>query len=819
MMKNISSFIIVIAALFTCAITVSCGPKEEPDPTPTPTTIEVTEVSLSQTSLSLDVKGTANLTATVNPSNATDKTVTWASSNSKVATVKDGVVTAVSAGNATITVSAGGKTATCEVKVNPDPELVLIKDVLARFYDAMDGPHWKNNSGWLTADDLNSWHGVGYQNGKLLLSFSGNGLKGEVPDCLGDLGDRLVSFSLSSEPDVTGTLPDSFRKLIGLEKLSIVNTGMSSLSDVFSDMALLRQAIIGNNNEMAGPLPESLGKSPALTIMSLSGNRFEGEIPASWAGISDILVLRDNCLTGKISALGLDGEHLNTFVKKNLYQKSGYGFDISDIEIHGWDFWPEKPVSDLEGNGFSFEDVITKNKYTVYLLWATWCPFSKMLMPQLKEYYDIYRQDGLEIIATIQADEGGARWFDVDAQKREVSEKGYDNWYNFFYWSEELGMKSYNNSTPDAEVYDQDGNILFSTFSDFPDPERGRFGRTWGELIPFLESLLGPVEVPQEYESVDYSMDGEVMTLQKASTGKGINLVFMGDAYTDKDMGKNGLYEKVMSEAMEEFFSIEPYKTFQDRFNVYAVKVVSKNGRLGESNETALGTYFGTGSFISGDKDKCFEYAMKVPGITDINNLTVSVMVNTRRYAGTNFMSESAQSSVAFVPTMGNDRSSFGIILRHEACGHGFGFLDDEYFNAEKTPTQSYIDYRKSMYEKYGWFSNIDFTNDPKTVKWSVFLSDDRYKDEVGIFEGATLHTTGAYRPSENSMMRDNMEYFNAPSRWTIYKRIMELSGEEPSFEKFLEYDAINRGKKQANSALRTRSDIKIEHTPPVIMP
>ena len=56
------------------------------------------------------------------------------------------------------------------------------------------------------------------------------------------------------------------------------------------------------------------------------------------------------------------------------------------------------------------------------------------------------------------------------------------------------------------------------------------------------------------------------------------------------------------------------------------------------------------------------------------------------------------------------------------------------------------------------------------------------------------------------------------PSRWAIYKRIMELSGEEASFEKFLEYDAVNRGQKQKNSAPRTRSDIKIEHTPPVVI-
>ena len=46
------------------------------------------------------------------------------------------------------------------------------------------------------------------------------------------------------------------------------------------------------------------------------------------------------------------------------------------------------------------------------------------------------------------------------------------------------------------------------------------------------------------YESKDYSKDGEVMTLQKATNGKGIDLVFMGDGYTDKDMAPGGLQNK-----------------------------------------------------------------------------------------------------------------------------------------------------------------------------------------------------------------------------------------------------------------------------------
>ena len=82
--------------------------------------VPVTGVTLDKTTLSMTVGDTQSLTATVSPSNASDKTVSWISSNSSVATVSSsGVVTAKSAGSATITVSTkdGGKTATCTVTV------------------------------------------------------------------------------------------------------------------------------------------------------------------------------------------------------------------------------------------------------------------------------------------------------------------------------------------------------------------------------------------------------------------------------------------------------------------------------------------------------------------------------------------------------------------------------------------------------------------------------------------------------------------------------------------------------------------------------
>ena len=84
-------------------------------------TVPVTGVTLDKAELTLKEGSTGTLKATVEPQNATNNTVTWSSSNPEFATVDNGVVTAVSAGEATITVTTedGGKTATCKVTVTP----------------------------------------------------------------------------------------------------------------------------------------------------------------------------------------------------------------------------------------------------------------------------------------------------------------------------------------------------------------------------------------------------------------------------------------------------------------------------------------------------------------------------------------------------------------------------------------------------------------------------------------------------------------------------------------------------------------------------
>ena len=687
--------------------------------------------------------------------------------------------------------------------------------IMDAFYEALNGQKWSNP--WIKGKTYPGFYYDDATGESYINLLNETGIKGTIPESIGELT-GLKHFIIWNAPGLSGTLPDSFRKLVNLTEITFIGTSMTSVPDIFADLKKLERVQFNNNEKMTGPLPESIGSSPVLERLAIVSNMFSGGLPASWARLSGKFFVGENCLTGKLPAEILATNNYVWLQEEVLPQREGYGFDISDVDLHGGRFWPEGMVKDLAGGeDFSFEDVIKKNKYTVFLDWSTWDPFSKSLMFELNDLFDLYHNDGLAIIATIMVPQENISQND---QKNEITKRGCDGWHHYYFPS--YSGDFFPLSVPNAEVYDSKGNIVFSSLSHFPDPVRQRFDKiAYYDLIPFL---LGKFEA-KPYTSTDYSKDGEVTTLQKATVGKGINIVFMGDAFTDRDMGKGGIYETIMSQAMEEFFAIEPYKTFRNRFNVYAIKVVSPNGRVGEGYTTALESYIGEGTLIEGNLDKSEQYSLKVPSISDTENLLTCVMVKSSKYAGTCVMSRVKQSAVALTSTERNDKELFGNTLRHEAGGHGFGFLADEYVYYDWSVPANKKEEYTYLYEQFGWYSNVDFTADPKKVHWSAFLSDDRYKNEVGVFEGAALYGKDIWRPSENSMMNENLEYYNAPSRWAIYQRIMKLSGETPSFDKFLEYDAVNRGA-AAKAAVTARPPYKdagtrpVRHTaPPVIVP
>lgn len=328
----------------------------------------------------------------------------------------------------------------------------------------------------------------------------------------------------------------------------------------------------------------------------------------------------------------------------------------------------------------------------------------------------------------------------------------------------------------------------------------------WSQYAPYMVGYkyddIGEWN-QDDYISSDYSQDGKVITLQSATKGKGINVVLMGDAYSDRQIA-DGTYGADMKYIYDNLFTEEPYKSFKEYFNVYSVNAVSATEGY-DHGGAALGGYFGGGTLVGGNDKKCFEYAVKAVGEQNMDEALVVVAMNSDNYAGTCYMyypsstngTYGSGTSVAYFPK-GGDKETFARLLHHEACGHGFAKLADEYaYESMGTVPSDYVSQTQTQQNNWGWWKNVDFTNDLSAVRWSRFISDSRYADEgLGAFEGGLTYWSGVWRPTENSIMRHNTGGFNAPSREAIYYRIHKLAyGDswEYDYENFVKYDEINR--------------------------
>lgn len=343
---------------------------------------------------------------------------------------------------------------------------------------------------------------------------------------------------------------------------------------------------------------------------------------------------------------------------------------------------------------------------------------------------------------------------------------------------------------------------------------------TW--ILPQQEGygFIGyDIEENNYYTSSDYSSDGNVTTLQTASIGNGIDIVLMGDGYSDRLIA-DGTYDEVMNTAMEKFFSEEPYKSYRDMFNVYSVTVVSPNEVYSNGTITALSGFFGEATHVGGNDQQVFNYALKAISEERMDEALVVVMMNSINYAGTCYMYSPEGTgnygngvSVSYFP-VGIDDTALAQVLHHEAGGHGFAKLADEYAYAEYGAVPAdYVAEIQAQQNSWGWWKNVDFTDDLSTIRWNYFISDNRYAyDGLGAYEGGLTYWRGVWRPTENSIMRHNTGGFNAPSREAIYYRIHKLAyGDswEYDYEDFVEYDAKNR----QSSSTRASNYVEIPHS------
>lgn len=315
---------------------------------------------------------------------------------------------------------------------------------------------------------------------------------------------------------------------------------------------------------------------------------------------------------------------------------------------------------------------------------------------------------------------------------------------------------------------------------------------------------LATVKISQQggqvLESVDFSEDGKIDTLQEHVKGEGIPIVLMGDGFVDQEF-TDGTYRRVMEKAMENLFTEEPVKSLREYFDVFMINAVSENNDFGVGYKTAFSCKLAgkNSSAISGDDASVQVYVGKVVKEEKRKNCLAVVILNTSAYAGTTYFgyqdenSQFIEFAIAYCPIIENLESDyFRQVLVHEAIGHGLGKLEDEYVYSDKGSISILEVQRIRVMQANGWAQNVDFTASEDSVMWTSFLTDSRYQNEhLGVYEGACTYPEGAYRPSEDSMMNSNTCAFNAPSRMSLYEKVMKIgmTVEQVSYEDFVAFD------------------------------
>ncbi len=664
-------------------------------------------------------------------------------------------------------------------------QIALEREALVAMYDEMDGANWVYARNWCSDKPVSEWMGVyvnseGFVEG---LNMTSSNINGAIPKQIENLRHlRLLILSDNNITDVSN--------LQTLQKLEVLNLERCNLSGSFprelTRCSNLKYLTLAFNN-LTGELPEELGDMKELLYLRLSDNKFSGEIPSSieqntqfWAA-NWWHILLDN------------------------------DFDVVDAKIPA----PQITAKDINGNTIYFSDEYKKNRLTLLYEYSTDAFFDQgnqeafnLVKLILKRYGDY----GLNCIGIA----AGTGYPDSTVSLTDdviefVNKENLQDWITIInggegekislitgeipklingkYYSDVVYAHSWlNEGVPDAGIssitlVDSEGCVVWSNA--FPDSNM---------LFADARSFIGAVS---QYLGKEEGL-AEVVTVQTASQGNGIDLVVMGDAFS-AESHQSGLYKETMLKAIEILFGEEPYKSFRSLFNIYIVNVVSEHDGY-HKGDSALGGNVNDATRAGSVDALTISYALSALGEENrLNNCAVLVVLNTTTRSTCRFITDwdkNAIMSVAHCACKADSDSFAGVVL-HELGGHGIGLLGDEYEEHEEYINETELKLNISYRDKFGMFENIDFTSDPEKVRWAKFLSDSRYANEdLGVFEGGGTYWYGVWRPSRQSYMRHSSGGYNAPSREAIYKRIHHLAYGDNwtyDYEKFVEWDARNR--------------------------
>lgn len=366
-----------------------------------------------------------------------------------------------------------------------------------------------------------------------------------------------------------------------------------------------------------------------------------------------------------------------------------------------------------------------------------------------------------------------------------------------------------------------------------------------GKALTFERSRtkdFGTIDLGDAFQ--DSSASYEPVQYMKATAGtKPVTIAVIPEGFTDGEMDR---YETLAKSGINTLFGTEPYKTYADRFNVYILKVASResgasisdgNGTITTPVRSYFGAYWGKDDYndMRADDSVVFDYVSDhcpdiVNGIHTIAEVPIVMIINETRFGGRCWNYSNGQSYgmvpvsyggeairwsfPSIVPTtddplpkpvtqemlgqycrstsqaeyaeVGSNVGDWRNTLVHEFGGHAFGRLGDEYW-----PNTTF-NYVEGPIDGHSWPVpySLNVAVDPTAVPWQddlmanreSLVARDAHYGRIGIFQGAANCIYGRWRSEMISCMIDNRCYFSAWQRYLITRRIFELSGDAASF-------------------------------------
>lgn len=272
---------------------------------------------------------------------------------------------------------------------------------------------------------------------------------------------------------------------------------------------------------------------------------------------------------------------------------------------------------------------------------------------------------------------------------------------------------------------------------------------------------------PNDYHIIRESpmMGDTIMEIQKTGDPHDkVDFVFLSEGYTAAQQDK---FKKDVQRMTDYLFSMEPYKTNKDKFNINAIFRASAESGMDEPRQRKYKNTGLNASFNSFDTDRYLlvqdSFAMRRMA-AQVPYDTMIVLVNSTRYGGGSICLDYC------ITTVDNNRSLQVFI--HE-LGHSFAFLADEY-----TGDVAYNDFYPKGVEPID--PNITEMLDPANIKWKSMLTpgvalptpaNRASTNIVGAFEGAGYLTKGMYRPQMRCIMGQGDE-FCAVCKWALQRMI-----------------------------------------------